>query len=96
MPNMPTPNPFAHMAEYASRCYIADVADNPTVTIEAPSTPPLTTITKVHKTPKRTHLDVQVYYVDGTRMVYLRGKHRLGPMLSHMHKADIMKILSLV
>lgn len=99
---MPMPNPLAHMAEYASQQLGADVADADTAKIEdeKPITltpPPRMTILKkpAHFSPKRTNLDVQVLYVDGARLVYIRGKQRLGPMLSHMHNKDIMKILSL-
>jgi hypothetical protein len=100
---MPMPNPLAHMAEYASQQLGADVADADTANIEdeKPNTvftpPPRMTILKrpAHFSPKRTNLDVQVLYVDGARLVYIRGKLWLGPMLSHMHNKDIMKILSL-
>ena len=95
------PNSFAHMAEYASQCYMTDIANAGTiVTMDDPKpTPhsPPTTITKrvLPKSPKKTHLDIQVFYVNDARVVYIRGKHRLGPMLSHMHESDIVKILSL-
>ena len=92
------PNSFAHMAEYASQCYIADVTHADTIKIDDPKPNTLlpSHITKkMHfKSPKRTELDVQVFYENGARLVYLRGKHRLGPILSHMHESDIMKILS--
>jgi hypothetical protein len=97
---MLTPNSLAHMAKYASQCYVADVADDDTVKIQKPITltpPPRMTIAKkpTHPSPKITNLDVQVLYMDDARLVFIRGKHRLGPMLSHMHDTDIMKILSL-
>lgn len=90
------PNPLEHMAQYASQCYIAHVAD--AAAVNDPKsitlTPPPTITKKVHlKAPKKTQLDVQVFYENGARVVYLRGNRRLGPMLSHMHPSDIMKIL---
>jgi len=39
---MPMPNPFAHMAEYASQCYIAHVADAAAVMIKDPNSITLT------------------------------------------------------
>lgn len=90
------PNPFARMAEYASLCYIAHVSD--AAAVKDPTsitlTPPPTITKKVNfKAPKKTQLDVQVFYENGARVVYLRGKRRIGPLLSHMHSSDIMKIL---
>lgn len=100
---MPMPNPLAQMAEYASQQLETDVADADTAKIEDQKpitlTPPprimMNAKKPTHFSPKRTNLDVQVLYVDGARLVYIRGKQRLGPMLSHMHDKDIMKILSL-
>jgi hypothetical protein len=52
--------------------------------------PPVNTVWL--KKPTETHLDVQVHYEQDARVVYLRDKVNVGPLLSHMHPEDVVKI----
>ena len=51
----------------------------------------------VHRVlPNRTVLNVEVFYERGARVVYLRNKHEIGPLISHMHNVDVAKIFPVV
>lgn len=41
------------------------------------------------RSPIRTHLNVQVKYENGARVVYKRNNLAMGPLLSHMFPKDI-------
>ena len=80
---------FFGLAAYASVCY--DEVNHIDKT-RVRSTGPSHANTVYRTKPKDTCLDVQVRYEQDARVVYLRDKINVGPLLSHMHTDDVNKI----
>lgn len=79
------------LVAYASVCYDEFDACDKKKRTHSTDTSPLHTVLPKKKL-KHTRLDVQVQYEQDARVVYLRNKVCIGPLLSHMHADDIYKI----